>query len=76
MSETMQTPEQPKRIPSRVWVGLIILILVLVFIGVNRDETEISFVVGTAVAPLWLALGLSTLAGFIAGLLFARRRRT
>lgn len=64
-----------RRIPARVWVGLIILAVVLVFIAVNREVTAISFVVGTAQAPLWLALGLSTLAGFVAGFLFARRRR-
>jgi LPXTG-motif cell wall-anchored protein len=72
----MSEDRAPSRgIPARVWVGLILLVLVMVFIAVNREVTAISFVFGTAQAPLWLALGLSTLAGFVAGFLFARRRR-
>jgi uncharacterized integral membrane protein len=64
-----------RRIPARVWVGLVIALMVLAFIGANRADTEISFVFARAIAPLWLALALAAVGGFLAGFLFARRRR-
>ncbi len=57
-------------------VGLVILILAVVFILQNRRQTLVRFVVPEATAPLWLALLISAVLGFVVGaLLVARRHR-
>ncbi len=53
--------------------GIALAVLSVVFIALNRDETEISFIVFTAETALWIALTLSAGAGFVAGFLFGRR---
>lgn len=56
-------------------IGAIALILlVVVFIVLNRDETNISFVAFTARTELWLALTLAAAGGFGAGFLLGRQR--
>ncbi len=57
-------------------VGLVILILAVVFILQNRRQTVVRFIVPEATAPLWLALLISAVLGFVVGaLLVARRHR-
>lgn len=68
-----QSPEKAG-IPPRVWVGLAIGLLVVLFIALNRAETSISFIFFTAVTPLWVALSLAAAGGFVAGYLMGRRR--
>ncbi len=68
-----QSPEQAG-IPPRVWVGLAIGLLVVLFIALNRAETSISFIFFTAVTPLWVALSLAAAGGFVVGYLMGRKR--
>ena len=75
------TPHPPgpgRRLPftPRQVVGLVILILAVVFILQNRRQTMVRFIVPEATAPLWLALLISAVLGFVVGaLLVARRHR-
>ena len=60
-------------VSPRTIVALVLAVLVLVFVALNRDETEISFVVFTATTPVWIALGVAAAGGFAAGFLLGRR---
>ena len=59
---------------SRTIAGLVLVVLVIVFVALNRDETRISFIVFDATTALWVALGLAAAVGFVAGFLIGRRR--
>ena len=75
---TAHPPRQGSRFPftPRQVVGLVILILAVVFILQNRRRTVVRFIVPEATAPLWLALLISAVLGFVVGaLLLARRHR-
>ena len=75
---TAHRPGQGSRFPftPRQVVGLVILILAVVFILQNRRQTVVRFIVPEATAPLWLALLISAVLGFVVGaLLVARRHR-
>jgi uncharacterized integral membrane protein len=61
-------------ISPRFWIGVVIVILVAVFIALNRDETNVSFGLFDAQTSLWIALSLAGLGGFVAGWLIGRRR--
>ena len=61
-------------IPPRVWVGLAIGLVVVLFIASNRYETSISFIVFTVLTPLWIALSLAAAGGFVTGFLMGRKR--
>jgi uncharacterized integral membrane protein len=61
-------------IPARVWVGLAIGLIVVLFIALNRDETSISFILFTALTPLWVALSIAAAGGFVTGFLMGRKR--
>lgn len=75
----MQVTEGPtgseSRISPRVWIGLVIAAIVIAFIAGNQEDANISFLFVTRSVPLWLALGLAGLGGFLVGMLFGRRRR-
>ena len=76
MSERRDTPSESgvAGLSYRTLAGVALLVLVVVFIALNRDETEISFIVFTATTSLWVALALTAAAGFVAGFLIGRRR--
>jgi uncharacterized integral membrane protein len=57
-----------------VWVGAAIALVVALFIVLNRNRTEISFIFFRAEAALWVALTLAGAGGFLAGYLVSRRR--
>jgi len=59
----------------RFWLGLILVVLVIVFIGLNREDATVSFLVFDAVTSLWVALAISAGLGFAGGWLIGRRRR-
>lgn len=61
-------------ISPKFWIGLIILIVIGVFIGLNREDAVVSFGVFDATTSLWVALTLAAAGGFIAGWLIGRRR--
>ena len=54
--------------------GIVIAVLVVVFIAINRDQTEVSFIFFTANVALWVALAIAAAGGFIAGFLIGRKR--
>lgn len=58
----------------RTIAALLLALLVLLFVVLNRDETEISFVFFSARTALWVALLLAALGGFLAGFLMGRSR--
>ena len=58
----------------RVLAGILVAALVVVFIVLNRDETEISFVVLNTETALWVALTVAAAGGFVAGFLISRQR--
>ena len=55
--------------------GLVLVLLIVLFIVLNRDKTEISFIIFTARTSLWIALTIAGAAGFTAGYLLGRQRR-
>jgi uncharacterized integral membrane protein len=59
----------------RTLVSALLLLLVVLFIVMNRDETDISFVLFDAQTALWVALTVAAGLGFIAGFLAGRRGR-
>ena len=56
-------------------LGLVIVVLVIVFISLNRDDATVSFLVFDAETSLWVALAISAALGFAGGWLIGRRRR-
>ena len=64
----------PGGIGYRTLGGVLVAALIVLFIVLNRDETEISFIVFTARTALWLALGVAAVGGFVAGFLLGRQR--
>ena len=63
------------RIPftPRQAAGVVLLVLAVVFILQNRRRTVITFILPDATAPLWLALLISALLGFLVGALLVAR---
>jgi uncharacterized integral membrane protein len=68
--------EAPRRkgLSLRAVAGIIVALLVALFIAVNRDETEISFIVMDRTTALWIALTVAAAGGFLAGFLIGRHR--
>jgi uncharacterized integral membrane protein len=58
---------------GRAIVGIVVAILVTIFIAVNRDETEVSFIFFRAKTALWVALAIAAAGGFVAGFLIGRK---
>lgn len=58
----------------RTIVGIAIIVLLIIFIAINRDDTHVSFIFFTTTAELWVALAIAAAGGFLAGFLVARRR--
>ncbi len=65
---------RPGWLTNRAIGGIVVAALLLLFIAVNQDATEISFIFFSANADLWVALALAGGAGFIAGFLISRKR--
>ncbi len=59
----------------RTILSAVIVIVVVVFIALNRDTTKISFGVATVHAALWTALTICGALGLLAGYLLGRRSR-
>ena len=64
-------PKRRRRVDNRAIVRLVVLALLvlyaLVFVLMNRDDVEVSFVFFTATTPLIVALVLVGLIGAVAG---------
>jgi uncharacterized integral membrane protein len=59
---------------ARFWLTMILVALAVLFIAVNFQKVKIDFVVGSAEAPLVVALLISGLLGFLIGLILPRFR--
>ena len=59
----------------RFWLGVLLVVLVVIFIGLNREDATVSFLVFDAVTSLWVALAIAAGLGFAGGWLIGRRRR-
>jgi len=62
------------RISGRTIGGLIIAAVLVVWILANREQVEVSFIVTTAVIPLWVVLAIAAALGVVAGFLIGRTR--
>lgn len=62
------------RLSYRAIAGIVLVVLIVVFVALNRDETEVSFIVFDAETSLWVALAIAAAGGFVAGFLIGRRR--
>jgi uncharacterized integral membrane protein len=67
-------PAKKSRLSGRAIGGIIIAVLVIIFIAINRDQTEVSFVFFTATLSLWVALTIAAVGGLFAGFLIGRKR--
>ena len=74
MSETGNSGSSFKITP-RVWLGLAIAVVAIIFILQNRQPADISLVMLRVSSPLWVTLSAVFLAGFAAGWLVSKRRK-
>ena len=63
------------KVPFRVWIAVVIVVLVAVFIGQNRSDTSIELFWVRITSPLWFILLVLFLLGGAVGLVFGRRGR-
>ena len=62
------------RFALRRWVALVLVVLVAVFIGQNRDRVSIDLFWAHLKAPLWFVLLITAIVGVIIGWLTSRQR--
>lgn len=67
-------PAKKSGLSGRAIGGLVIAALVVVFIVINRDQVEVSFVFFSATIALWVALTIAAVGGLLAGFLIGRKR--
>jgi uncharacterized integral membrane protein len=72
--EGMPTPASSGRGP-KFWMLLVAILVGIIFVAANFEETEINFIVAKAEAPLVVALLITGALGFIIGLALPRFRR-
>ena len=72
--EGMPTSASSGRGP-KFWLLLVAILVGIIFIAANFEETEINFIVAKAEAPLVVALLITGALGFIIGLALPRFRR-
>ncbi len=62
-------------VDSRLIVGGIVLVALLIFVFQNTDETPLTFLFFDFTAPLWLMLAITVAISLGSGFLLGRRRR-
>ena len=72
MLDFMAKLDSETRIPPRLFVGLVLGLLIVVFIAENNRRTKMRFLLPEVTAPLWTALFVAALLGGMAGALIAR----
>lgn len=68
------TPTGRQALSPRTIVGIVIVMLLIIFIAINRDYTHVSFIFFSTTSELWVSLAVAALGGLVAGYLIARRR--
>lgn len=58
-----------RSVPPRVWIGLILLAVALLFVFQNQDTTRIQILPISVVAPLWATLAAAVVVGAVIGFL-------
>lgn len=74
MTQSREPARAGRTVSVRTIVGVLLVLLVAVFIAMNRDDTTISFLLLDVEASLWLALTVAAVGGFAAGWMLSRRR--
>ncbi|MER7013530.1 LapA family protein [Saccharopolyspora sp. NPDC000359] len=64
-----------RRVPGRVVVGLVLVVLAVVLAFENRGLVEVRLLVPVVTLPLWTALAGMLVIGVVIGLLVGRPRR-
>lgn len=54
--------------------GIVIAVLVVVFIAINREAANVSFLFTSVTMPLWIALSIAGAGGLLAGFLIGRKK--
>lgn len=67
-------PTKKSGLSGRAIGGIIIAVLVIVFIAINREQTQVNFVFFSADLALWVALTIAAIGGLLAGFLIGRKR--
>jgi uncharacterized integral membrane protein len=65
--------DSTSRISPRTVVAGVVTVLLVLFVVLNRDSTEVSFIFFSAETNLWVALAIAGVAGGVAGFLLGRR---
>jgi uncharacterized integral membrane protein len=67
-------PAKKGGLSGRAVGGLIVAALVVVFIVINRDQTEVNLIFTTVTMSLWIALTIAAVGGLVAGFLIGRKK--
>jgi uncharacterized integral membrane protein len=62
-------------VDSRLIVGGVVLVILLIFVFQNTYETELTFLFFDFTAPLWLMLAITVVVSLAIGFLLGRRRQ-
>ncbi len=74
-STSPSTPaKQRAGVPVKVVVALVLLVLAVIFLALNTQQTRINYAFGHADAPLWIIFLILLAVGFVAGVLVSFRR--
>ena len=75
MTQHSNQPAPAKKgLSGRAIGGIVIAAVVILFIVINRDQTEVNFLFFSAQVALWVALTIAAIGGLIAGFLIGRKR--